>query len=81
MSFNLSQYLPIPWIVPAYVIATAVVHIGFAIAVVRDAARLRREGSGPLMAGPFLWCLATLTGGVFVAGLYWAVNHSALSRR
>jgi hypothetical protein len=81
MNFNLSQYLPIPWIVPAYLIGTVVVHIGFAIAVGRDALRLRREAAGPLIAGPFLWTLATLIGGVFVAGLYWVVNHSALSRR
>ena len=73
--------MPFALLAMAYLIATALVHIGFAVAVGQDAARLRREGSGPLIAGPFLWSCATLLGGVFVAGLYWAVNHSALSRR
>ena len=65
----------------AYFAAMAVVHIGFAAAIATDAGQLRREGNGPLIAGPFLWTLATLLGGVLVAGLYWLVNHSTLSRR
>ncbi len=64
-----------------YFLALAIVHIGFAAAVAADAGFLRREGTGPLIAGPFLWTLATLLGGVFVAGIYWVVNHSTLSRR
>ncbi len=66
------------WLYFALLIA---VHVGFAISVARDADELQRQQSGPLIAGPLLWTLATLLGGVFVAGLYWAVNHSALSRR
>jgi hypothetical protein len=72
------EFAPIAAIV--YFIAVAIVHIGFSAAVSADAGRLRREGSGPLIAGPFLWTLATLLGGVFVAGVYWLVNHSALRR-
>ena len=64
-----------------YLALFVVVHVGFAISVARDAGQLQRQQSGPLIAGPLLWTLATLLGGVFVAGLYWAVNHSALSRR
>jgi hypothetical protein len=60
---------------------TVVVHVGFAISVARDAGQLQRQQAGPLIAGPLLWTLATLLGGVFVAGLYWVVNHSSLSRR
>ena len=74
-----AQFAPVA--ATAVFVATVIVRIGFAAAVTSDADRLRREDSGPLIAGPFLWMLATLLGGVFVAGLYWAVNHSALSRR
>ena len=81
MNFQFPPQLPIGWLFFAYLLGTAIVHVGFATAVGHDALRLRREGSGPLIAGPFLWILATLMGGVFVAGLYWVVNHSALSRR
>ena len=65
----------------AYFAAMAVVHIGFAAAIATDAAQLKREGSGPLIVGPFLWTVATLLGGVLGACLYWVVNHSTLSRR
>ena len=64
----------------AYFFAVAIVHVGFAAAVSADAGRMRRKGSGPLIAGPLLWTLATLLGGVFVAGVYWLVNHSVLRR-
>ena len=82
---NVSMSTGMWGLVPAalffFVAGTAIVHIGFAAAVGSDASQLRREGSGPLIAGPFLWTLATLLGGVFVAAIYWLINHSALSRR
>jgi hypothetical protein len=75
----------------SFFVVTAVVHIGFATAISAtaisataisaDAGRLQRDEGGPLIVGQFLWTLATLLGGVFVAGLYWVVHHSALSRR
>ena len=71
----------IPLFFAAYATGVVIVHIGFAAAVAADAGRLSRERSGPLIAGPALWTLATLLGGVYVAGLYWLANHSALSRR
>jgi hypothetical protein len=80
--------LPIPsastlpfFLAAAFFLGTVIVHVGFAAAVARDARQLSRERSGPLIAGSLLWTLATLLGGVYVAGLYWVVNHSALSRR
>jgi hypothetical protein len=64
-----------------YMIALAVVHVGFAVAIASDAGKLQGDRQGPLITGPFLWTLGTLLGGVFVAVLYWLVNHSTLSRR
>ena len=64
-----------------FFVALAIVHVGFALNVLKDGDQLRAEGSRPLLAGPALWCLATLLGGVLVAAIYWVVNHSTLSRR
>jgi hypothetical protein len=63
-----------------YFLAIAIVHIGFTAVVVADTQKLKLAAHGPLMAAPWLWGLATLLGGVFVAVLYWLVNHSTLSR-
>ncbi len=60
---------------------TAVVHIGFAGAVWADAGDLKRREQGPVLTGPFFWTAATLLGGVFVAGIYWLMHHSTLSRQ
>jgi hypothetical protein len=65
----------------AYFIGVVIVHVGFAAAVAADSGRLSRERTGPLIAGPLLWTLATLVGGVYVAAVYWFINHSTLSRR
>ncbi len=59
----------------------AIVHFGFASEVLKDGDQLHRKGTGPLLASQWLWALATLLGGVFVAAIYWLVNHSTLSRR
>jgi hypothetical protein len=62
-------------------VGLAIVHVGFALNVLKDGDHIREQGSEPLLAGSALWCLATLLGGVFVAAIYWLVNHSTLSRR
>ena len=64
-----------------FFVALAVVHVGFALNVLKDGDQMRTEGTSPALAGPALWSLATLLGGVFVAAIYWVVNHSTLSRR
>jgi hypothetical protein len=64
-----------------FFVGLAIVHFGFASEVLKDGEQLHREGKGPLMGSRWLWCLATLLGGVFVAAIYWVVNHSTLSRR
>ena len=66
------------WIVAVWTI-TAIVHVGFAFAVLADAGmmpnKLRRE---PFLVGGVIWALATLLGGVFVAAVYWLVHYSTL---
>jgi hypothetical protein len=54
------------------------VHVSIAVGVSIDAAGLRRSRSGPLFAGPLVWMLATLLGGVLAAGIYWVIHHSTL---
>ena len=60
-------------------ILTAIVHIGFALAVLNDSqmlwTHLRRK---TFFVGRGLWALATLLGGVFVAAIYWSIHHSTL---
>jgi hypothetical protein len=53
-------------------------HFILAIAVWTTARRTRRTGTELSYFSPFFWGVATLIGGVFVAGLYWVMHHSAL---
>lgn len=57
-------------------VLTVLVNILFALAVYRDAKRLRVR----IFVGPGIWCLATLIGGVVPATLYWALHHSRLNQ-
>ncbi len=54
------------------------IHISFAIGVLFDGNRLERQGKLTRLAPAFIWMLATLIGGVFVAGLYWFLHHSTI---
>ena len=61
-------------------IFTALVHIVFAVAVYRDAARLKRSQALAIAdVGPTIWCLATLVGGIVTVGVYWVMHHSRLN--
>src|SRR5262245_33859721 len=55
-------------------------HFILAIAVWATARRTQRSGMILTYLSPFFWGLATLIGGVFVAGLYWVIHHSSLRK-
>lgn len=74
----LTGSLGIAWVVTIWFL-TAVVHVGFAFGVYADSRsiwhQLRRN---TFAVSGEVWALATLLGGVLVAGIYWAVHHSTL---
>jgi len=55
-----------------------VLHFILAIAVWATARRAQRSGITLTFLSPFFWGVATLIGGVLVAGLYWVIHHSSL---
>ena len=60
-------------------ILTVIIDVAFACAVFRDADSLwQSERRKTFLVGGLVWALATLLGGVFVAGVYWVIHHSAL---
>lgn len=63
-------------------VATAIVHIIFALGVLADARRTYDEHErGTRIVPAPMWAFATLLGGVFVAAAYWLIHHSSLSER
>ena len=77
LEFGLFAFLGGLWGI-AFVILTVLIHIVFAIAVYRDATRLDRVRT-LIIAGPAIWGIATLIGGVITAAIYWAMHHSRLN--
>lgn len=55
---------------------TAIVRIGFAVAIHRDATNL---GGRLVLVSPLVWALGTLTGGLLAVLAYWILHHSSLS--
>jgi uncharacterized membrane protein len=79
--FNLfpeSMLLGAAWVVLVWIF-TAIIHVGFAIAILSDAElqwkHLRRR---TFFVGGGFWAFATLVGGIFVVALYWLIHHSTL---
>lgn len=69
------------WSVVAFSV-TAFVHIAFSVGVYGDAIKQQEQKPlGTAFVGPFFWAIAVLLGGVFVAGVYWLLHHSSLSKQ
>ena len=58
-----------------FLILKILVNILFASAVARDIGELTRRHRKPILTSGFVWVLATLVGGVFVAAVYWFMHH------
>ncbi|MDZ4741985.1 MAG: hypothetical protein SGI98_01025 [Verrucomicrobiota bacterium] len=81
MNFNFSNLIPGSFLILIYlisVLAIALVHLLFALGVLKDADELRLRNAGVFFGGPWLWFIATLIGGVLVATAYWIIHHSTL---
>lgn len=61
-------------------VVNALVHVIFAGAVARDAGELYKLGQRPALVSGASWAFATLLGGVVIAGIYWFIHHSTLTR-
>lgn len=78
MNFGRVEQFLLFWIL--FYLIVAVVHIAFAVGVYNDAEKLfERTRRKPFLVNSVIWTLATLIGGVFVAGIYWAIHHSTLN--
>lgn len=63
------------------IVASILVHFAFSAAVFNDAQRLQRDYDSLVFVNSWLWSLAVLVGGVFVALAYWVIHHSAIAKR
>jgi hypothetical protein len=71
-------WLPYIWLLTTSAF-TAIIHIGFSIAVLQDSHRmLYTQRRSTFLVGGSLWAFATLLGGVITVGIYWVIHHSAL---
>ena len=77
MNFDFLGSLGFAWVIAIWA-AKFVVHTSFAMAVYFDAERLRKLQRRTIFVSSGIWVLAALIGGVVVAGIYWAIHHSAL---
>ncbi len=62
-------------------VGSILVHIAFSAAVFNDAQRLQKDRDALVFVNTWLWSLAVLVGGVFVALAYWVMHHSTIAKR
>lgn len=62
------------------IIGAILVHLAFSAAVFNDANKLQRERGSLAFVNSWLWSLAVLVGGVFVALAYWVMHHSTIAK-
>ena len=58
-----------------WILLSAFVNLAFAFAIAIDSGMLP-HGRRTTFVGRFMWFIATLFGGVFVAAIYWVMHHS-----
>jgi hypothetical protein len=59
-----------------FALVTVVVHVVFALGVMRDMARLLEEGRTPLFAPPWAWAFTTFVGGLVGVAVYYALHRA-----
>lgn len=63
------------------IVGSILVHFAFSAAVFNDAQRLQKDYDSLVFVNSWLWSLAVLVGGVFVALAYWVIHHSTIAKR
>jgi hypothetical protein len=66
---------PFILVIVVFWVLTAIVHVAFAFAVAVDSSAHVSSGRGTVFVGRFVWVVATLFGGPFVALAYWAMHY------
>lgn len=56
-------------------------HVIFSSFVAKDINNLSKLGAVPQLFSAWVWVLAVLLGGFFIAAIYWLMHHSTLSRK
>jgi hypothetical protein len=78
MPMNFLAPFSMGWVV-VYWLAIGIVHVFFALAVLRDAQRREKLfHRGTFIVSPGLWALATLVSGILGVAVYWLIHHSTL---
>lgn len=79
MTWQFSAESWVGLVLVAAIFVVPIVHIAFAIGVLRDA-KVRKAAKELHFAAPWIWVLATLIGGVVTLMAYWLINVSRLTR-
>jgi|GEM_PF-6350173 len=79
LSWPITLQAGIPILVAVRLILMMLLNVLFAIGIAQDVDRRWRRGQDTVLVYPAVWVIATLLGGIYVAGLYWLIHHSMLS--